>query len=248
MRNTDTAERRLDGAIGEIQILIQGLMDADRLTGLPGKRPFRRELSPPDLPVVAAAAIEIDGFKNINSRYGHDGGDEVLCEVARRLEEFAQDGSAVSAYHLSGDEFALLMRGPSRDRARDTAVRAKQCVEGRPYILDEVEQIPADGVTVSVAVAHIEAGAGPDAREDVWRDLDALVEYQKWTGQSGEVMALWAEGAAEDFARFRQMIEGATRQRVMCDECGCFGYINIAPGFRGCRMRCDLFADVPTPS
>lgn len=56
---------------------------------------------------VAAVAIDLDSFKGVNDLFGHNGGDALLVETARRLAELCPDGSLVA--RLGGDEFALLV-------------------------------------------------------------------------------------------------------------------------------------------
>jgi diguanylate cyclase (GGDEF)-like protein/PAS domain S-box-containing protein len=56
---------------------------------------------------VAALFVDLDGFKQINDSYGHDVGDEVLCEVARRLEDRIR-GCDTLARH-GGDEYVMLI-------------------------------------------------------------------------------------------------------------------------------------------
>ena len=57
----------------------------------------------------ALLLIDLDGFKPINDAHGHAVGDEVLCEVARRLTDLALGADRVA--RIGGDEFVLLLRG-----------------------------------------------------------------------------------------------------------------------------------------
>ncbi|WP_312510773.1 putative bifunctional diguanylate cyclase/phosphodiesterase [Massilia sp.] len=57
--------------------------------------------------MVAAALIDLDGFKSINDTFGHDAGDAVLKVVARRLQATVRDSDTVA--RLSGDEFVLVL-------------------------------------------------------------------------------------------------------------------------------------------
>ena len=85
----------------------------DPLTGL-GNRTLLLErldeaLRDPDEPVVALLYVDLDDFKLINDTHGHEAGDGVLVEVARRLREITGPGDTVA--RLGGDEFAVLVLG-----------------------------------------------------------------------------------------------------------------------------------------
>jgi diguanylate cyclase (GGDEF)-like protein len=86
----------------------------DPLAGLPNRRAFYHLgatlITDPRRPNLLAALLDLDNFKQINDRYGHAAGDEVLVAVARRFAIFA--GSDLVA-RLGGDEFAGLLTSPS---------------------------------------------------------------------------------------------------------------------------------------
>ncbi|MFW3895394.1 putative bifunctional diguanylate cyclase/phosphodiesterase [Pseudomonas bharatica] len=56
---------------------------------------------------LAVCMLDLDGFKAVNDGYGHDSGDLLLVEVARRLKRFLDPGDALA--RLSGDEFVLIL-------------------------------------------------------------------------------------------------------------------------------------------
>ena len=71
---------------------------------------------------VALIFVDLDGFKVINDNYGHQTGDAVLVEVARRLGDSVRCEDTVA--RLGGDEFVVLLAQPS-DKAMATTVEAK---------------------------------------------------------------------------------------------------------------------------
>src|SRR5919206_137853 len=92
------------------------LAERDPLTGLANRRAFDRELSQ----LAASGAhgalvvIDLDGFKQVNDRFGHQRGDAVLRDVARELRRRVGAGGAV--YHRG--EKVVDLWGGYRDRAR----------------------------------------------------------------------------------------------------------------------------------
>ncbi len=72
---------------------------------------------------LAVLFCDLDGFKSINDRFGHNAGDAVLIEVARRLSGAVRDGDTVA--RLGGDEFVVLADGLGRADAEDLAVRLR---------------------------------------------------------------------------------------------------------------------------
>jgi diguanylate cyclase (GGDEF)-like protein len=98
----------------------------DALTGLPNRRAFEERL-PIELARAARSGnplalvlLDLDGFKGVNDRLGHPAGDEVLCAVARILD---QSRTADDCFRIGGDEFAILMPETEAIHARTAAER-----------------------------------------------------------------------------------------------------------------------------
>ncbi|MCX4686361.1 diguanylate cyclase [Kitasatospora purpeofusca] len=88
--------------------------------------PFR---SSPPVAVEKGLAVlfcDLDGFKSINDRFGHNAGDAVLVEVARRLSGAVRDGDTVARF--GGDEFVVLADGIGRDEAKDLSHRLRNAI------------------------------------------------------------------------------------------------------------------------
>jgi diguanylate cyclase (GGDEF)-like protein/PAS domain S-box-containing protein len=100
-----TELRRLQDSLSQLAL-------RDPLTGLANRRLFA-ELLDADLArtqrggqPLALAYIDLDDFKHINDSYGHEAGDIVLCETARRLEKVLRGADVVA--RLGGDEFVVV--------------------------------------------------------------------------------------------------------------------------------------------
>ncbi|MEU6463607.1 diguanylate cyclase CdgB [Streptomyces sp. NPDC046976] len=91
---------------------------------------------------LAVLFCDLDGFKSINDRFGHNAGDAVLIEVARRLSQGVRDGDTVA--RLGGDEFVILADGLGRADAEDLAVRLRNEI---------IQPIRAEGRAVRVGAS-----------------------------------------------------------------------------------------------
>jgi diguanylate cyclase (GGDEF)-like protein/PAS domain S-box-containing protein len=132
---------------------LNALAHHDALTGLPNRRLLvdRLELAIAQASrsgkQVAIAFIDLDNFKPVNDRLGHEAGDELLKVVAGRLSESIRGGD--TAARLGGDEFVLVLVGiQSIDEIESTLTRVVDSVS-RPIALRGEEV----GVTGSIGVA-----------------------------------------------------------------------------------------------
>ena len=94
-----------------LQASLTALALRDPLTGLANRRLFK-ELLDADLArtkrndqPLAVAYLDLDDFKSVNDTYGHDAGDVVLCETARRLLSMVRSADGVARF--GGDEFVI---------------------------------------------------------------------------------------------------------------------------------------------
>jgi diguanylate cyclase (GGDEF)-like protein len=81
-------------------------------------------LSSEDPTRVGAVFIDLDDFKLVNDAHGHSVGDEVLVEVAARLQDVVRTGDVVA--RVGGDEFVLVCTGADRAAMRSMADRVEQ--------------------------------------------------------------------------------------------------------------------------
>jgi diguanylate cyclase (GGDEF)-like protein len=119
----------------------------DPLTGLPNRLHFQQRLER-RLTTTGSAAVllmDIDRFKEVNDTLGHDVGDHLLQEVARRLRRIESDETVVA--RLGGDEFAVLLGGDDV-HIEGMVARITRDI-ARPFELGEVTL----DVTASVGIA-----------------------------------------------------------------------------------------------
>ena len=99
----------------------------DSLTGLGNRRAFQEALTVEGARSRRAAStlslvvLDIDDFKNINDRFGHDAGDKVLCKVADTLRKEARASDRV--FRWGGDEFVVLLPDTDVAQAQAACVR-----------------------------------------------------------------------------------------------------------------------------
>ena len=115
--------------------------------------------------------LDLDGFKPVNDQYGHEIGDRVLVEVARRLSDIATRGTDLVA-RLGGDEFVMLCEDTTDaqaalivSRIRSSLTEPIEIGAGPPIIV---------GVSAGVAIA-----GGDAAPNDLLRDADSAMYNDK---------------------------------------------------------------------
>jgi len=159
---------------------------ADRL-GLALARTSRRKVA------VAVLFLDLDGFKPINDRFGHEAGDRLLRAVAERVRACVRPEDTVA--RLGGDEFTVLLEDIVDVRyAIGVAERIEEMLR---------EPFPIDGhearVTASIGIA---VSSGPDTSpEDLMRDSDSAMYLAKRKGRARhELFAARAAAAAQETA------------------------------------------------
>ncbi|MCX5063828.1 diguanylate cyclase [Streptomyces sp. NBC_00452] len=100
---------------------------------------------------LAVLSCDLDGFKKINERFGHNTGDAVLIEVARRLRLLAQQPDTVA--RLGGDHFVVLADGLSHAEAQDFATRVRNEII-QPFRVDTY----AMRVGISIGISWAQCG------------------------------------------------------------------------------------------
>ncbi|WP_043287951.1 bifunctional diguanylate cyclase/phosphodiesterase [Paraburkholderia oxyphila] len=130
----------------------------DPLTGLANRRALQEELGATLARAGAFALffIDLDGFKGINDRFGHDTGDALLREVARRLTATVRAGDMVS--RLGGDEFVVVSRGVADAVGAERIAQAVCHALARPFVAG------GQVMEASASVGVVLQGAGDAVR------------------------------------------------------------------------------------
>ena len=154
----------------------------DYLTGLPNRAYLRERLDHVLLRMkrepwrhCALLYLDVDRFKVINDSLGHLAGDDVLKEVARRLQTCVREPDLVA--RLSGDEFAILLEDvPMPDAAVKVAQRVL-LVLGMPLFVAGKQIEPSASVGIAVGDSRYTVAG------DVLRDADAAMYRAKKLGR-----------------------------------------------------------------
>jgi diguanylate cyclase (GGDEF)-like protein len=162
----------------------------DALTGLPNREQSRNRM----LGAVEAASkrhrnlavlyLDLDNFKRVNDTLGHAAGDQLLCEVARRLLESVNTGELAvrdrwqesrlgDLARLGGDEFMVLL--PNLREADDAGFVAERLIRA----LSEPMNLAGNSVVVTTSIGIAVYPADGDSAETLLRNADLAMYFAK---------------------------------------------------------------------
>jgi len=163
---------------------IEHLANYDPLTDLPNRNLFfdrlqqAMALARRNGETCALMFLDLDHFKEVNDRFGHQAGDELLQEVAARLKGQVRESDTVA--RLAGDEFTVILTRPgTRD---DVALIAEKIVGaiGSPYKLSAERCVSEVSVSIGIAVYPADGDDG----DVLVRGADQAMYAAKASGRS----------------------------------------------------------------
>ncbi|WP_245656673.1 GGDEF domain-containing protein [Novosphingobium naphthalenivorans] len=171
-RETRTLQKQLADARADAEI--------DHLTGLPNRRAFEarynqdytatRDNGEP----LCVAFCDIDEFKRINDKHGHEAGDRVLRTVAQSLATMTDETCHVARH--GGEEFVVLLRNKMIEEAWALIDEAREAIAAR-RLINRSTDVPFGQITLSAGVADVHAF--PDAREALRAADNALLQAKE---------------------------------------------------------------------
>ncbi|HND80332.1 MAG TPA: EAL domain-containing protein [Accumulibacter sp.] len=191
---------------------IEYLATHDELTGLPNRTLFNDRLqlalarAQRSQESIGVVFIDLDNFKVVNDTLGHDTGDQLLCQAAKRLLACVRSEDTVA--RLGGDEFVVLLENTDRQHASQTAERLLKTLSGSYHFNDE-ECFISGSIGVSIF---------PDDAEDasaLMRNADSAMYRAKDHGKN-TFHFFTADLSAQ--ANRRLLLEMGLRRAIANDE------------------------------
>ncbi|MEO0981371.1 MAG: PleD family two-component system response regulator [Pseudomonadota bacterium] len=162
-RYIDILRRRVD--------LGMELAVTDPLTGLHNRRFMTAQIekwikrSEIDGAPISVVALDIDHFKQVNDRFGHAAGDEVLREFAHRLGANVRPGDIVC--RQGGEEFVVVMPEAKAETALMVAERVRRAVAAEPFVVDDKSMKITVSAGVSTTIGEGETSSDLLSRADL---------------------------------------------------------------------------------
>ena len=122
--------------------------------------------------------LDVDKFKNINDKYGHPAGDQVLRSLGKLLKSAARPQDLAARY--GGEEIVLVLPGTTRATASAIAETIRKAIQSRPVEHDG-KLIP---VTASIGVASLEPGSPISATAQLIKAADLALYNAKHSGRN----------------------------------------------------------------
>jgi diguanylate cyclase (GGDEF)-like protein len=111
--------------------------------------------------MLSLIILDIDHFKAVNDTYGHQSGNEILCELAGRLDNLVGQRGTVARY--GGEEFVVLLPDMNKDDAYQLAEMIRQAIANWPFIIQQSLDSRQQQVKIT---ASIGIATAPEDAED----------------------------------------------------------------------------------
>lgn len=166
-----------------LQAVLERLATIDDLTQLLNRRHFftvvDQQLQNATDGTVGLLVMDVDHFKSINDRFGHEAGDVVLQEVAHRLKTMVTIGASIGRY--GGEEFIIFLPDTAGNAADQVATDLLRLIRSTPFVI----RGEAISVTVSIGVVSLPL---PVERTSLFRYADQALYQAKALGRNQVVV------------------------------------------------------------
>jgi diguanylate cyclase (GGDEF)-like protein len=154
----------------------------DALTKLPNRAAYNNKISRFTKFNTSYVLIlaDLDHFKSVNDRYGHDAGDEALKHIAGLLQSNCRNQE--ECFRIGGEEFAISLKECSIEHAKTIAERIRTAIESAPVQWQGLDF----KCTVSIGLCVSKAGESP---QTTYRHADAALYQAKQEGRNCVVVS-----------------------------------------------------------
>ena len=174
--HTDITERK------NAEALVRHQAYFDTLTGLPNRRMLRDRLEQEirkcrrDAQQLAILFIDLDHFKEVNDTLGHDRGDQLLIEAARRLKECVRESDTVA--RMGGDEFTVILTDITHSD------QLQPVLQKLLHSMDAVFQLGVEQVFVTASIGITLYPMDGTEIEDLYKNADQALYVAKDEGRN----------------------------------------------------------------
>jgi len=187
LRATIRDKERIEAMLHKANAELRRLATTDALTNVSNRRAFVEALegevgrlnnaqtTNKPLAPLSVIIFDIDKFKLVNDTYGHEAGNDVLIEVAKRVSDVLRSFDLIG--RLGGEEFGILLPRTSEEVALGIAERCRRVLEKAPVVCRDAEEI-----AVTASFGGFTAGGGNG--DDWLRGADTSMYEAKSTGRN----------------------------------------------------------------
>ncbi len=165
--------------LAEARLLEMATLDS--LTGLHNRRSILGRIDQAFIranrsgATVALLFVDLDGFKTVNDRFGHNAGDLLLCEITRRLQRTTRESDVIG--RIGGDEFIILAEA---DVSRDSLAAMSERIQSA---LGEPCALSSETITIGASIGIAIRAPGQIGTAEVIRQADAAMYEAKHAGK-----------------------------------------------------------------
>ncbi len=192
------------------------LTNHDKLTGLKDRAAFSEQLATAMTCVqrgpghLEMMLIDLDDFQAVNDSCGHGAGDDVLRQVAHRLQRLSRNIDHVARF--SGDAFAILVKSQDEATAASALALRVMAEFEAPFQAANMDIV----LTVSIGIARFGAGAGEaDSVENLLKQSDISMYHAKSSGKN--CVSSFADSMSVKIHK-RMLLESAIKRGIEEDE------------------------------
>ncbi|HEY3430982.1 MAG TPA: diguanylate cyclase [Rhodocyclaceae bacterium] len=177
-------------ALNRYQNRLEEMAVTDKLTGLYNRQAFdllveqamaehRRNPNP-----LSILMVDIDHFKQVNDRYGHQQGDAILRSLSPVLRDCLRQSDL--AFRWGGEEYLVLLKGDTQRDAVGVAEKLRESIAAHVFTLGDAEPGAQISITLSIGVAEYREG---ETMETLIARADGCLYLAKAAGRNRVVVA-----------------------------------------------------------